>query len=355
MLARLGPSRWMLIGALAGGSSACATATRIQAETDAMSRRLDQMAAEGERCAPARLAAADVEIVFARLELDQGHVVRAVEHRGEAEARVAELQAAIDACPPPDSDGDGLGDPDDRCVDQAGPPELRGCPDRDGDGIPDLDDQCIDEPEDLDGVEDEDGCIDDDDPDDDGFVGDDDACPLEPEDRDGFEDGDGCPDPDNDGDGILDADDACPIEAEIVNGHMDEDGCPDEKLTLVELDLDKGKIEIKQKVFFRRGSARLSPRSYGLLGQVSQVLRENEELRVRIEGHTDASGSNSTNLRLSQKRADSVRAYLLRLGIAPERLVAVGYGEEKPIASNATRGGRETNRRVEFTILSPSP
>jgi len=333
------------------GLGGCATATRLRAETDAMARRLDQMAAEGLRCAPAQLAETDAGVAFVRLELKQGHVVRAVEHRQEAERHLDGLQAAIDACPPPDSDGDGVGDPDDRCVDTPGPEALAGCPDRDADGIPDIDDQCVDEPEDLDGVEDEDGCIDDDDPDDDGFIGEDDGCPLEPEDKDGFQDGDGCPDLDNDGDGIADLVDACPMEAEIVNGHMDEDGCPDEKLTLVQLDRDKGKIDIKQKVFFRRGSARLSPRSFGLLGQVSQVLRENEDLRVRIEGHTDATGSNSTNLRLSQRRADSVRSYLVRLGVDPDRLVAVGYGEEKPIASNATRGGRVRNRRVEFRIL----
>jgi outer membrane protein OmpA-like peptidoglycan-associated protein len=344
----------LVLGSAVAGASGCATATRLRAETDAMTRRSDQLASEGLRCAPAELANADADVAFVRLELKQGHVVRAAEHRSEAATHLGELQRAIDACPPPDTDGDGVGDPEDRCAETPGPEALAGCPDRDADGIPDIDDQCAGEPEDKDGFEDGDGCPDLD-KDGDGIADEDDGCPLEPEDKDGFEDGDGCPDLDNDGDGIADEVDGCPMEAEIVNGYRDEDGCPDQKLTLVQLDRDKGKIDIKQKVFFRRGSARLSPRSFGLLGQVSQVLRENDDLRVRIEGHTDATGSNSTNLRLSQSRADAVRNYLVRLGVDPDRLVAVGYGEEQPIASNATRSGRERNRRVEFTILGAQP
>ena len=74
--------------------------------------------------------------------------------------------------------------------------------------------------------------------------------------------------------------------------------------------------------------------------------------REVIEGHTDSRGSDRYNLRLSQGRANSVRSYLIRRGIDPVRMEAVGYGEQKPIGSNRTRAGRAQNRRVEFFITS---
>lgn len=98
--------------------------------------------------------------------------------------------------------------------------------DRDGDGIVDTADSCPDEPEDLDGVRDDDGCPDLDD-DGDGVPDDQDLCPQEAEDMDDFEDGDGCPDLDDDGDGIPDTRDACPDDAEDIDGFEDADGCPD--------------------------------------------------------------------------------------------------------------------------------
>jgi len=82
------------------------------------------------------------------------------------------------------------------------------------------------------------------------------------------------------------------------------------------------------------------------------VLKAHPELvRVQIEGHTDDRGSASFNLALSQKRADSVRAALLRRGIEPARLLARGVGLSRPVASNATDQGREKNRRVEFHVV----
>ena len=108
----------------------------------------------------------------------------------------------------------------------AAPPPPSGPPDADGDGIPDDDDRCPMEEEDEDDFQDEDGCPDPDN-DGDGILDDDDDCPTEKEDIDRFEDDDGCPDPDNDGDGILDDDDDCPDAAETVNGVEDDDGCPE--------------------------------------------------------------------------------------------------------------------------------
>ncbi len=75
---------------------------------------------------------------------------------------------------------------------------------------------------------------------------------------------------------------------------------------------------------------------------------------MRIEGHTDSVGNDTANLKLSQKRADSVMAQLIKLGIDPGRLEAVGFGETKPIASNATKAGKAENRRTEFNIVDDS-
>jgi len=73
--------------------------------------------------------------------------------------------------------------------------------------------------------------------------------------------------------------------------------------------------------------------------------------KVRVEGHTDSQGEDAFNLDLSQRRANSVRTYLVGKGVGEDRLEAVGYGEAKPIASNANARGREKNRRVEFLII----
>jgi OmpA-OmpF porin, OOP family len=99
--------------------------------------------------------------------------------------------------------------------------------DRDGDGLWDDDDQCATNAEDLDGVEDSDGCPDGDD-DSDSIAEPADKCPKQAEDPDGFQDTDGCPDPDNDNDGVLDDRDRCPDKMETRNGFKDDDGCPDE-------------------------------------------------------------------------------------------------------------------------------
>ena len=131
-----------------------------------------------------------------------------------------------------DSDGDGIADDRDQCVDKAEDMDFfeddDGCPDLDNDGdmVLDEDDACPNEAEDRDGIRDDDGCLDIDD-DGDGVPDESDQCPGELEDLDGFEDQDGCPDFDNDGDGFADAADQCPAKAEDVDGFQDVDGCPD--------------------------------------------------------------------------------------------------------------------------------
>ena len=224
--------------------------------------------------------------------------------------------------------------------------------DRDEDGILDKVDSCKDVPEDKDGFEDRDGCPDIDN-DQDEVLDIEDRCPLIPEDIDGFEDEDGCPDPDNDQDRIPDVTDKCPMGPETYNDFEDEDGCPDTKTTKpVLVKVTKKKIEILEKVFFKTNKAVIKPESYDVLNQVAEVMVRFKYIKkIRVEGHTDDRGRDSYNLKLSQKRADAVREYLVNQGVEPERLESMGYGETVPIDDNKTKDGRANNRRVEFTIV----
>ncbi|WP_428263580.1 OmpA family protein [Haliangium sp.] len=262
-----------------------------------------------------------------------------------------------DGCPEPDNDGDGIPDEDDACPEQAedfdGWEDEDGCPedndfDRDGDGIKDDVDQCPDEPEDKDGWEDEDGCPDPDN-DGDGILDEEDLCPDEAEDFDKWEDEDGCPDPDNDKDRIVDEDDECPIEPETYNGFRDEDGCPDaDQGRVVVTDIS---IDILDKVYFEYNSDVIQKKSYGILDAVAATLIGNPDISlVEIQGHTDARGSDSYNLRLSDRRAKSVRRYLIDKGVAPDRLTATGYGETQLIDKGNNEAAHAANRRVEFLI-----
>jgi len=259
-----------------------------------------------------------------------------------------------DGCPDPDNDGDGVLDGDDGCPEVAedadGFEDEDGCPDtdNDGDGVADVDDECPMEPEDADGFEDEDGCPDPDN-DEDGILDLSDACPLNAETFDGWADEDGCPDPDNDQDGLLDEDDLCPDEAEVINKVKDEDGCPDDVLAVRASEA----IVILEKLYFASSRDRILRRSDPVLKAVAAVLRKNPDiLQVRVEGHTDSRGRESSNQKLSQRRSEAVMRRLLKDGIDASRIEAVGYGESRPISSNDEEAGRERNRRVEFKILT---
>ncbi len=241
-----------------------------------------------------------------------------------------------DGCPEPDNDQDGIADEKDKCPNEAA--TCDGCPvyDADNDGIDDKNDKCPDKAEDMDGFEDSDGCPDPDN-DQDGVPDGQDRCASSAEDRDGFEDDDGCPDMDNDRDGVADEWDKCPD----VRGSPDNQGCPKTK------EIQRGALVLKG-VTFQSGKAVLTPNSFTVLNMVYESLAEWTEVRLEIQGHTDSQGSDAVNMSLSQKRAESVRNYLIRKGIDPARLLAVGYGEGRPIASNATADGRAQNRRVEL-------
>jgi len=118
---------------------------------------------------------------------------------------------------------------------------------------------------------------------------------------------------------------------------------------LVEITLDH--IEIKERVLFEIDKATIRPQSFGLLDEVVAVLKENPRVKkVNVIGHTDNDGDESYNQQLSQRRAASVRTYLIEHGIAETRLLSEGRGESDPLVSNDTFQGREKNRRVEFLI-----
>ncbi len=315
------------------------------------------------RCAPVELAMAESHDEFAKTELRQGHYYPA---RSELEIAEENAKAAIEKSPK------------ERCV----PPSTPTIGDKDGDGIKDDVDECPTVAEDKDGFQDEDGCPDPDN-DADGIADAVDKCPNDPEDKDGFQDEDGCPDPDNDGDGIVDKIDQCPDEAEDKDGFEDDDGCPDcdndkdgvpecpadvardkcpdqpapgtidgcpQKYTLIVV--TEQKIELKQTVFFDTNKATIKKVSFELLNQVAQAMADNPTIQVRIEGHTDSQGNDAFNLKLSQRRAESVRTYLVKKGVADDRMVPQGYGETIPIADNRTSAGRAENRRVEFVITA---
>jgi outer membrane protein OmpA-like peptidoglycan-associated protein/opacity protein-like surface antigen len=245
-----------------------------------------------------------------------------------------------------DTDGDGIADDTDRCPTQPGPRENNGCPetDRDGDTVVDRKDKCPDKA----GPVAREGCPEED-KDNDGIGDDTDKCPTEPEDMDKFEDEDGCPDPDNDKDGVLDEKDKCPTEPETKNGYQDDDGCPDEVPATV-----KKFTGVVKGINFRRNSADIKASSFPLLKEAVKVFRDYPDLRVEISGHTSDEGKRDFNMKLSRKRAESVKGFLVSAGIDEKRIGTVGYGPDRPIADNTTKEGQEKNRRIEFRLLSPS-
>lgn len=114
--------------------------------------------------------------------------------------------------------------------------------------------------------------------------------------------------------------------------------------------LEVGRTLALQNIFFDYDSDRLKPTSFAELNRVVDLLRSNPRLKVEIGGHTDARGDDAYNLKLSERRAKSVRNYLIEQGIAPERLASKGYGESQPVADNDTEEGMRRNRRTELRI-----
>ncbi|MBS1680485.1 MAG: PD40 domain-containing protein [Bacteroidetes bacterium] len=113
-----------------------------------------------------------------------------------------------------------------------------------------------------------------------------------------------------------------------------------------------GEVSILRNIYFDFSKATFRTESYNELNKLEAMMKQNQNLKVEISGHTDFVGSAKFNKSLSKRRADAVRSFLTSKGVDPRRVKAVGYGEEKPIASNDDeREGRELNRRVEFKVL----
>jgi OmpA-OmpF porin, OOP family len=347
--------RWLVVLALGLVLVGCA-GSAVRDKAAATADVIDKARANGaQRCAPVELAMAESHNDFANHALDEGNYFEA-----KREASIAETnaRAAFDKSPKEkcldkaavgDSDGDGILDDVDKCPripeDLDGFEDQDGCPedDNDKDGINDKIDGCPLDPEDRDNFEDDDGCPDLDN-DKDGIADKIDGCPIDPEDKDSFEDDDGCPDLDNDKDGIPDLKDKCPMEPGAP-----PDGCPKKYTNVV---VTQTKIEIKQTVFFATNKATIKPVSFGLLTEVAQAMKDNPTIKVDVEGHTDSQGNDRFNLKLSQKRAESVKKFLVGKGVASDRMRPKGYGENVPLADNRTADGRAQNRRVEFVITS---
>jgi OOP family OmpA-OmpF porin len=177
-----------------------------------------------------------------------------------------------------------------------------GCPDTDMDGIQDKEDDCTEE-----------------------------AGPLE---------NNGCLFQDVDYDGVFDKDDICPDEPGLV----EDKGCP-----VVTQESIQQLNFIGAKIFFQVNNSRLQGAGTNeSILEIKKFMETDERIKLIIEGHTSSDGAAAHNLRLSEERAASVRTRLIQLGIAPNRLESVGYGETRPIETNDTAEGRSRNRRVEF-------
>jgi outer membrane protein OmpA-like peptidoglycan-associated protein len=281
--------------------------------------------------------------------------------------------------------------------------------DDDKDGIKNNVDRCPKEPEDIDGFEDTDGCLDIDN-DHDWIVDTLDKCPSLPEDKDGFKDDDGCPDADNDSDSIIDINDKCPNAAEDIDGFEDEDGCPDidndfdaipdvkdscpdvkedvdaynDADGCPDLDNDRDGIvdsldqcpnipetfnnlrdddgcpdtvkrestlpdkQILQGILFRNNGPELTFSSLQYIEPVIRQMKQFPELEIEVHGHTDTLGDYTKNMKLSQMRAEAVRQYLISKGVEAKRIRAVGFGPTMPVADNRTAIGRSKNKRIEI-------
>lgn len=237
------------------------------------------------------------------------------------------------ALPVTDTDIDGVPDYADRCPgsDPGVLVDSVGCEvDSDGDGVPDSRDACSDTPADVE--VDEFGCRNDSDSD--GVSNDLDRCPGTAP---GIEvDAAGC-ERDDDDDGVANRFDDCPDTLSGVR--VDVHGC--EIRAIIEL----------QGVTFASNSDILLPGSEAVLTDAVATLLKYPELQIEVAGYTDSDGAANFNLGLSQRRAFTVRDYLINAGVDPTRLSARGYGETTPLSDNDTATGKAANRRVELRIL----
>ena len=231
-----------------------------------------------------------------------------------------------------DADNDGVLDDVDDCPTEAGKANLKGCPDKDNDGIADKDDNCPTQP----GTAKYKGCPVPD-SDGDGINDENDKCINQP----GVAKYQGCPIPDGDGDGVNDEEDKCPT----VAGVAEQQGCP-----AIKEGAQKSIDYAAKNILFETGKSTLKTASYKGLNDVVKVLNENPDVKINIDGHTDNTGDVDKNMALSQSRADAVKVYFIKKGIAEDRITSTGHGQDEPVADNATTVGKAKNRRVELKL-----
>lgn len=229
--------------------------------------------------------------------------------------------SSLNGCP--DDDNDGIRNSEDKCPLVAGLAVFNGCPDTDGDGIMDSEDKCSDVP----GVAALNGCPD---ADADGISDTDDLCPNVA----GSKALNGCPD--TDADMLADKDDKCPT----VAGPASNNGCPKNQLS----DL------INLSVSFDIAKTNISDNNAVVLKQILAILNSNPSASIVLSGHTDNSGAEKFNVKLSMQRAVEIKNYLVQNGIEASRLKTIGLGEISPKVSNDTVEGRALNRRVDFSV-----
>lgn len=234
-----------------------------------------------------------------------------------------------------DSDKDGVADKYDACVNTPAnvTVDAKGCPvDGDGDGVADYLDKCADTPA---GVKvDANGCPVDSDKD--GVADYMDKCSNTP--ASAKVDANGCP-IDTDGDGVADYMDKCPNEKGVAANN----GCPEVKQAVKET-VSKALKDVQ----FETGKAALLKTSTPILDGIATLLKANPSQVVEIAGHTDNVGSDEFNQKLSEKRAEAVKKYLVSKGVKAAQLKTVAFGETKPVSDNETQEGRAKNRRVEL-------
>jgi len=261
----------------------------------------------------------------------------------------------------PDTDGDGIKDGEDACPFDKGSVALKGCPDADGDSIIDKIDMCPTVP----GLKQFKGCPD---TDNDGIVDSEDLCPNAKgplkykgcpdtdgdlvhdgidicKDEVGAVDYFGCPWPDTDKDGIIDKKDSC-IN---IPGVVAFNGCP---APVILTPVEK---RVLQKAFssleFESGKDIIKPASFASLNALAKLLlKHTSDWTLKLSGHTDNEGTEASNLILSEKRVAAVQKYLVKKGAPKENVKGEWFGQNKPIANNATKEGKRKNRRVEMTV-----
>ncbi len=119
----------------------------------------------------------------------------------------------------------------------------------------------------------------------------------------------------------------------------------------IDLQFQPSKTFVLEDCNFETGKANLEPESYAVIDELIAFMTRKEDEKIELGGHTDNVGKPAANLKLSQERAEAVRAYMIAKGIAEDRIMAKGYGSTVPIADNKTEEGRAQNRRTEVKLL----